>query len=78
MQMSFLEMAAQLNLPTIALIADGAAPELSAQGLMDQERTMFPPFVYENPIYGLCLSAPVFKTGPLVSAADPPHGRKMA
>lgn len=71
-------MAAQLHLPIVAMTADGAATELSAQGLMDQEKTPFPPFIYENPTYGIRLTAPVFKTGPLISVTDAPHARKTA
>ncbi|KAE9389323.1 hypothetical protein BT96DRAFT_960070 [Gymnopus androsaceus JB14] len=76
--MCLLEMATQLHLPIVALTADGAATELSAQGLMDQEKTAFPPFIYENPTYGIRLTAPVFKTGLLISVTDAPHARKTA
>lgn len=78
MHMVLLEMCAQLNLPIVALAADGAASELSAQGLMDREKTTLPSLLYENAMYGIRLCAPVFKTGPLISVTDPPHARKTA
>ncbi|KAJ3766604.1 hypothetical protein FB446DRAFT_757584 [Lentinula raphanica] len=76
--MRLIAMAEQLELPIVALVADGAATELSAQGLMDEELTGRPPLLYENPTYGVRLCAPVFKTGPLISVTDAPHARKTA
>lgn len=71
------KMAAHLSLPIVALTADGAASELAAQALMDEEQSEEPPLVYEYPLYGILLRAPVFKkTGPLISVTDPPHARK--
>ncbi|KAF8195480.1 hypothetical protein BJ912DRAFT_900722 [Pholiota molesta] len=71
------QMAAQLNLPLVALAADGASSELSAQSLMDQEQSQLPPLSYDYPLYGIYLKAPVFeRTGPLISVTDPPHARK--
>ncbi|KAJ3727641.1 hypothetical protein C8R42DRAFT_620753 [Lentinula raphanica] len=78
MHMRLVAMSEQLELPLIALVADGAATELSAQSLMDDENTGRPPLLYENQAYGLRLSAPVFKTGPLISVTDAPHARKTA
>ncbi|TFK58820.1 hypothetical protein BDN72DRAFT_949631 [Pluteus cervinus] len=73
------KMAAALGLPLIALAADGAASELSAQFMMDSVQSEMPPLVYDFPLYGIHLSAPVFRnTGPLISITDPPHARKTA
>ncbi|KAF8162010.1 hypothetical protein BJ912DRAFT_935670 [Pholiota molesta] len=70
-------MARQLNLPLIALAADGAAVELAAQLQMDHEQSEEPPLTYQYPLYGISLSIPVFTgTGPLISITDPPHARK--
>ncbi|KAJ4480786.1 hypothetical protein C8R41DRAFT_771229 [Lentinula lateritia] len=77
MHMCLVEMAGQLDMHIVALVADGAATELSAQALMDQEQTA-QPLIYENPVYGVRLSAPVLKTGPLISVTDAPHARKTA
>ncbi|KAJ3851678.1 hypothetical protein EV368DRAFT_83283 [Lentinula lateritia] len=77
MHMCLVEMAGQLDMHIVALVADGATTELSAQALMDQEQTA-PPLIYENPVYGVRLSAPVLKTGPLISVTDAPHARKTA
>ncbi|KAJ3742511.1 hypothetical protein DFH05DRAFT_1401798, partial [Lentinula detonsa] len=78
MHMRLVAMSEQLNLPLVALAADGAATELSSQSLMDEENTGRPSLVYENQAYGIRLSAPVFRTGPLVSVTDAPHARKTA
>ncbi|KAJ3911642.1 hypothetical protein F5877DRAFT_55061 [Lentinula edodes] len=78
MHMRLMQMAEDLGLPIIAMVADGAATELSAQGLMDRKITTQPPLVYENHEYGIRLSAPVFKMGPLISVTDAPHARKTA
>lgn len=74
--MVILKMAERLDLKVLVMAADGAAPELAAQELMDQETTDFPPLTYEYPLYGVHLKAPVFKTGPLISVTDCPHSRK--
>jgi len=44
--------------------------------MMDQQPSDFPPLRYDYPLYGVHLRVPVFKTGPLISISDPPHGRK--
>lgn len=70
-------MAAQLKIPLVALTADGAASELSAQRLMDTEQSEVEPLTYRYQLYGIDLQAPTFKeTGPLISVTDPPHARK--
>ena len=70
-------MAAQLRIPVVALTADGAASELSAQSLMDHEKSELPALEYHYPLYGVHLQAPVFiGTGPMISITDPPHSRK--
>lgn len=74
--MKLLKMAARLDLKVLVLAADGAAPELLAQEMMDQEASDHPPLTYKYPLYGIFLKAPVFKTGPLISLSDPPHTRK--
>jgi hypothetical protein len=75
--MNLLCMAKQLKLPIVAFAADGAAPELSAQNMMDEEKSELEPITYEYPRFGIALRAPVFEgTGPLVSVTDPPHSRK--
>ncbi|KAJ7194166.1 hypothetical protein GGX14DRAFT_586979 [Mycena pura] len=72
-----LKMAAQLELPVISFAADGAASELAAQNLMDNQETPCPPMTYDYPLYGIHLRAPVMeKTGPVVSITDGFHGRK--
>lgn len=78
MHMCLIEMTSQLKLSIVALVADGAATELSAQAMMDREQADKPRLMYENRPYGICLSAPVFKTGPVVSVTDAPHARKTA
>jgi hypothetical protein len=70
--MMLLKMAERLELKVLAMGADGAAPELAAQDLMDQEKSDFPPLTYEYPLYGIHLRGPVFKTGPLISVTDCP------
>ncbi|KAF9526823.1 hypothetical protein CPB83DRAFT_837122 [Crepidotus variabilis] len=73
------KMAAQLKLPLIALAADGAASELAAQFMMDKVQTEEKSLVYDYPLYGIHLRAPVFAdTGPLISVTDAPHARKTA
>ena len=74
--MQLLNMAAQLELPVITAAADGAACEVLAQHMMDQEASVSEPFRYDCPLYGVHLCAPILKTGPLVSLTDPPHARK--
>lgn len=72
-------MAARLSLPVILFAADGAASELSAQDLMDNEITDQPHLTYDYPLYGIHIRVPVFSvTGPCVSVSDPPHGRKTS
>ncbi|KAJ7215413.1 hypothetical protein GGX14DRAFT_533972 [Mycena pura] len=72
-----LKMAAQLGLPVISFAADGAASELAAQNLMDNQVTTCPPVTYDYPLYGVHLRAPVMeKTGPVVSNTDGFHARK--
>lgn len=71
------KMAAQLSIPFVALTADGAASELSAQSLMDHEKSELPALKYDYPLYGIHLQAPVFiGAGPTISITDPPHSRK--
>lgn len=74
--MVLLKMAARLDIKVLVMAADGAAPELAAQELMDQEKTELPTLTYEYPLYGVRLTAPVFETGPLISPTDCPHSRK--
>ncbi|KAI1786080.1 hypothetical protein LXA43DRAFT_975946 [Ganoderma leucocontextum] len=75
--MRLLAMARQLNMSVIAMSADGAASEIGAQSMMDHEQSDVPPLVYEYPLYGISLRAPVFETtGPLISLQDPLHTRK--
>lgn len=69
-------MSAELKLNVITLSADGAAPELLAQEMMDQEQSTHPPLVYTYDLYGIYLKAPVFDTGPCISLSDPSHLRK--
>jgi hypothetical protein len=76
--MILLKMAECLDLKVLVMGADGAAPKLAAQDLMDQEKSDLPPLTYEYPLYGIHLKAPVFKTGPLISVTDCPHTRKTA
>lgn len=57
--------------------ADGAARELSARDLMDQENTSQPHLTYDYPLFSIHIRVPVFSaTRPFVSVSDPPHGRK--
>ncbi|KAI1782137.1 hypothetical protein LXA43DRAFT_977717 [Ganoderma leucocontextum] len=75
--MSFLAMARHLEIKIISMAADGASSELGAQALMDSEQSTLPPLVYEYPLYGIRLRAPVFEgTGPLISIQDSHHARK--
>ncbi|KAJ6503931.1 hypothetical protein C8R45DRAFT_924266 [Mycena sanguinolenta] len=76
--LKLLAMAAELSLPVISFSADGAASELSAQRLMDDHETSFPPITYDYPLYGIHLKAPVLKTGPVASGQDAGHGKKTA
>lgn len=76
--MKLLKMAARLDIKVLIMAADGAAPELLAQEMMDHEKSDHPPLTYEYPLYGVFLKAPVFETGPLISLSDPPHGCKTA
>jgi hypothetical protein len=75
--MNLLRMAKRLQLHIIVFSADGAAPELAAQNMMDQEKSEREALTYEYALYGISLRAPVFEcTGPLISVTDAPHGRK--
>ena len=76
--MLLLKMTDQLDLRVLALATDGASAELSAQEMMDQLKTEFPPMTYEHTLYGVHLRCPVFTTGPLISISDPPHGQKTS
>lgn len=76
--MLLLKMAERLDLKVLVLAADGAAPELKAQAMMDSEKSDYPPLVYQYPLYGINMKAPVFKTGPCISETDCPHSGKMA
>ena len=61
------------------MAADGAASELRAQVMMDSRQTQEGPLLYEYPLYGIHLCAPVFtQTGPLISVTDPPHACKTS
>jgi len=78
-QMKLQAMAAQLKLPLVSCAADGAAAELSAQLLMDNEQSQEPALIYNYPRYGIHLKAHVFtNTGPLVSITDPAHTKKTS
>jgi hypothetical protein len=74
--MVLLKMAARLDLKILVMAADGAAPELATQELMDQEKMELPALTYEYPLYGVYLTAPVFETGALISPTDCPHSHK--
>ncbi|KDQ56779.1 hypothetical protein JAAARDRAFT_207846 [Jaapia argillacea MUCL 33604] len=75
--MKLQKMAAELNMGMISCAADGAASELAAQSLMDNEASDRPHLHYQYTLYGIDLKAPVFdKTGPLISITDPQHARK--
>ncbi|KAI0688076.1 hypothetical protein C8T65DRAFT_746794 [Cerioporus squamosus] len=75
--MRLLKMAKQLNMFIISMASDGASSEVGAQALMDAEQSSLPPLVYEYPLYGIYIRAPVFETtGPLISVQDPNHARK--
>lgn len=76
--MKFLKMADQLNMKIVSSASDGAAAELSAQNMMDNEASVAEPLVYENTEHGYHIKIPVFKTGPHTSKQDDPHGRKTA
>lgn len=72
-------MAARLSLKVVTFSADGAASELAAQALMDNEVSSEEPLTYDYPLYGVRLRAPVFEqTGPLIPVTDPPHARKAS
>ncbi|EIW80096.1 hypothetical protein CONPUDRAFT_155464 [Coniophora puteana RWD-64-598 SS2] len=76
-QLVFLKMAATTGLSVVSCASDGAATEMAAQTLMEKEVSHGPPVMYDYPLFGLHLQAPVFETtGPLVSFQDPPHFRK--
>jgi hypothetical protein len=75
--MNLLQMGKHLNLSIAVFVADGAAPELLVQNMMDQEKSELEPLTFEYACYGISLQAPVFKaTGPLISITDAPHGQK--
>lgn len=72
-----MKMAQNFKIRVLAWVADGAASELAAQVLMDEEQTQEPALNYEHALYGYHLKVPVFKhTSPSVSITDPPHARK--
>lgn len=71
-------MAAHLELKVLVFAADGAAPELLAQEMMDQEQSDHPPLTYEYKLYGIFFKVPVFDTGPCISETNPPHTRKTS
>ncbi|PPR05427.1 hypothetical protein CVT24_007952 [Panaeolus cyanescens] len=72
------KMASNFKLLIIGCSADGAASELAAQALMDQEETGLPPLEYSCPLYGYHVKAPVFAVrGPMISFTDPPHAKKQ-
>jgi len=78
-QLKLQAMASQLKLPLVSFAADGAAAELLAQFLMDNEQSQEPALTYSYPLYGIHLKAPVFtNTGPLISITDPAHAKKTA
>ena len=52
LHMKLLKMAAQLNLRIISCAVDGAASELAAQNLMDNEASDLEPLTYQNLAYG--------------------------
>ncbi|KAJ6593038.1 hypothetical protein B0H19DRAFT_1055690 [Mycena capillaripes] len=56
--LKLLEMAAELSLSVVPFAADGAASELAAQVLMNNQSTLFPPITYDYPTYGVHLKAP--------------------
>lgn len=76
LNLSLLKMSSELGLPVISFAADGAASELSSQKMMESQQSELAPLEYQYPLYGIRLRAPVFKTGPLISVTDAPHGRK--
>ncbi|KAJ6563697.1 hypothetical protein DFH09DRAFT_1278913 [Mycena vulgaris] len=77
-QLKLLKMAEELSLSVVSFAADGAASELAAQRLMDDQPSSFPPLTYDYDLYGIHLKAPVLKTGPVVSNQDSGHGKKTA
>lgn len=74
--MKLLKMASQLGLKVISCASDGAASELAAQNLMDNEISVGEPLLYENIEHGYRIKAPVLETGPFFANQDPEHGRK--
>jgi hypothetical protein len=74
--MKLLRMAGQLDIKVITCASDGAASELAAQNLMDNEPSIREPLVYENAEHGYAIKIPVLTTGPMKSNQDPEHGRK--
>ncbi|KAF7969844.1 hypothetical protein HWV62_25914 [Athelia sp. TMB] len=74
-----LKIAAGLDMHVISGAGDGAASEIAAQNLMDNEASELEPLRYKFPRYGIDIQAPVFeKTGPFFENQDPPHGGKTA
>ena len=69
-----LKMAAQLDIKVIACASDGAANELAAQNLMDNEASIGEPLTYENAEHGYIIKVLVLKTGPIGLNQDPEHG----
>ncbi|CDO76768.1 hypothetical protein BN946_scf185028.g19 [Trametes cinnabarina] len=76
LNLKLLEMAEQLDIKVVSLAADGASSEQGAQSLMDARQSPRPPLIYDYPLYGISLRAPVLPTGPLISCQDPQHARK--
>ncbi|KAJ7191248.1 hypothetical protein GGX14DRAFT_407314 [Mycena pura] len=68
--LKLLQMAKYHDLSVISFAADGAASELAAQNLMDKQATGRPPVVYDYPLYGVHLQAPVMETGPVVAKSQ--------
>ncbi|KZP10188.1 hypothetical protein FIBSPDRAFT_963367 [Athelia psychrophila] len=70
-------MGGEIGMAILGGAGDGAASELAAQNLMDQEATEEDPLCYECASYGVRVRANVYtKTGPFISHQDPPHGAK--
>ena len=74
--MKLLRMAGQLDIKVITCASDGAASELAAQNLMENEASIGEPLTYENAEHGYAIKVPVLKTGPMKPDQDPEHGRK--
>jgi hypothetical protein len=73
---TLLRMAAELEIKIITGASDGAAPELSAQNMMDNLPSTKEPILYENLEHGYRIKVAVHETGPYFPNQDPEHGRK--